>query len=324
MDVARAVLIAAIPFLVHTNLIVLLVIAFLVSCATVAFNPARSAVMPDLVPTHLLTAANSATAAVERISEIAGYLAAGAILALSGIPLVFAIDAMTFMVSAGLILGVTFPEMIMAHPRTRASLSQAVGDVKAGLDVIRQIPVLTTIFWFSFLMAAAASALLPLMVPLALEHLHTGNSGFSILEAALAVGATFGAILTGAVRTSRRGVMMILGAGGMGAATIFVALSNALPVTLIFLAAGGLANMIYLIPMGTLIQENTDTEIRGRVFAARYTVVQLGVLIGLGYAVLATSPNAPGSSVGPALLATGVFMVAVAAIASLSPALRKV
>ena len=324
MDVVRAVLIGAIPFLVHTNLAILLVIAFLVSCATVAFNPARSAVMPDLLPTHLLHAANSVTAAVERVSEITGFLAAGAILTFSGIPLVFAIDAATFMLSAGLILGINFPEMIMSHPRARASLSQVRADVKAGLQLIRQVAVLRTIFWFSFLMAAAASALLPLMVPLALDHLRTGNSGFSILEAALAAGATFGALLTGILQTSRRGVMMILGGCGMGAATIFVALSNSLPITMVFLAAGGVANMIYLIPMVTVIQENTDSEIRGRVFAARYTVVQVGVLIGLAYAGIATSSTSPGSAVGPALLATGVFMVAVSAVASLAPALRKV
>ncbi|HCG02948.1 MAG TPA: hypothetical protein DEV93_20690 [Chloroflexi bacterium] len=323
MDLVRALLIASIPFLVHTNFLLLLGIAFMVSTASVVFNPARSAVTPDLVPAHLLQSANSALAFVERITEIGGFLCAGALLALSGIPLVFAIDAITFMLSAGFILGITFPEMIMDRPHPGASLAEVRSEIVAGLHLIRRVTLLRVLFSFSFLMAAGGSALLPLMVPLAIDHLHAGNSGFPLLEASLAVGATLGALLTGFIQTSRRGVMIILGASGMAIATIFVALSNSFVLTAIFLAGGGVANMIYLIPMVTLLQENTDSEIRGRVFAARFTLIQLGILVGLGYAGIATSGSSAGSAVGPALLISGIFMLVITGLLSLSTSLRR-
>jgi HD-GYP domain-containing protein (c-di-GMP phosphodiesterase class II)/MFS family permease len=323
MDVVRAILIGSIPFLVHTNFALLLVIAFLVSTASVVFNPARAAIIPDLVPQHLLQSANSAMAAVERITEIGGYAGAAALLALSGIPLVFATDAATFIISAGLILGISLPEMIMETAHPVASFEIVRREIVEGLQFIRRVTILKVIFAFSFLMAAGGSALLPLMVPLALDHLHAGNSGFPFLEASLAVGATIGALLTGFIQTSRRGVMIILGASGMGVATMFVALSNSFVLTAIFLAGGGVANMIYLIPMVTLLQENTDSEIRGRVFAARFTLIQLGILAGLGYAGIATSGSAAGSAVGPALLITGIFMLVITGLLSLSTSLRR-
>ncbi|HXA41962.1 MAG TPA: MFS transporter [Candidatus Solibacter sp.] len=323
MDLIRAVLIASIPFLVHTDFLLLLGIAFLVSTASVVFNPARSAVTPDLVPAHLLQSANSAIAFVERITEIGGYLCAGALLALSGIPLVFAIDAVTFMISAGFILGISVPEMIMDRSRAVVSLAAVGSEILAGLQLIWRSTLLKVLFSFSFLMAAGGSALLPLMVPLALDHLHAGNSGFPVLEASLAVGATLGALLTGFLQTSRRGVMIILGASGMAIATIFVALSNSFVLTVIFLAGGGVANMIYVIPMVTLLQENTDSEIRGRVFAARFTVIQIGILVGLAYAGIATSGSSPGNTVGPALLISGVFMLVITLMLSLQSSLRR-
>jgi MFS family permease len=227
------------------------------------------------------------------------------------------------MLSAGFILGISFPEMIMDRPRAAASLAEVRSEIVAGLELIRRVTLLRVLFSFSFLMAAGGSALLPLMVPLALDHLHAGNAGFPLLEASLAVGATLGALLTGFIQTSRRGVMIILGASGMAIATIFVALSNSFVLTAIFLAGGGVANMIYLIPMVTLLQENTDSEIRGRVFAARFTVIQLGILVGLGYAGIATSGSAPGNAVGFALFTTGVFMLTITGVLSSSTSLRR-
>ncbi len=307
MDVLRAILIGSIPFLIQTNFALLLLIAFLVSTASVVFNPARAAIIPDLVPTHLLQAANSAMTAVERVTEIAGFAGAGALLALSGIPLVFATDAATFIISAGLILGISLPEMIMERVRPVASFKDVRLEVIEGLQYIQRVTILKVIFAFS----------------LALDHLHAGNSGFPLLEASTALGATIGALLTGFIQTSRRGVMILLGASGMGAATVFVALSNSFVLTAIFLAGGGVANVIYLIPMVTLLQEHTDSEVRGRVFAARFTVVQLGILVGLAYAGIATSGAAPGATVGPALLATGVFILGITAALSLSNSLRR-
>ena len=95
---------------------------------------------------------------------------------------------------------------------------------------------------------------------------------------------------------------------------------------MIFLVVAGIANMVYLIPMITAVQEVTDTSIRGRVFAARFALVQAGILVGIGYATLMTSVLLPGgvSAAGIAVLLSGVLMVIVSSIAALSPALRHV
>jgi putative nucleotidyltransferase with HDIG domain len=325
MDLLRAALVGAIPFLLHTNFAVILGIAFLVSTATVLFQPSRAAALPDLVPFNLLQPSNAAMQFAERVTEILGYGGAGAIIVLGGVPLLFSIDALTFVISAGLLLTIEFPELI----REKASgvgWRQVRDEIVAGLRQVGQTPELRVIFPFSFFMVAAGSALLPLTVPLAIEKLHSGQAGFALLEASIAVGATVGAIISGYLQDVRRGQLMIFGGLGMGFFVAFAGLSPVLPLTMIFLVVAGIANMVYLIPMITAVQEVTDTSIRGRVFAARFALVQAGILVGIGYATLMTSGVLPGgvNAAGVAVLLSGLLMVIVSSIAALSPALRRV
>ena len=197
-------------------------------------------------------------------------------------------------------------------------------EIFAGLAQVRRVPELRVIFPFSFFMVAAGSALLPLTVPLAIDKLRAGQVGFVLLEASIATGATLGTIITGYLPDVRRGQLMIIGGLGMGFFVAFAGASQTLPLTMIFLVVAGIANMIYLIPMITVVQEVTETEIRGRVFAARFSVVQAGILVGIGYATLMTSVFLPAGSAGIAVLLSGLLMILVSSIAGFSPAIRKV
>jgi MFS family permease len=122
----------------------------------------------------------------------------------------------------------------------------------------------------------------------------------------------------------RRGQMMVLGALLMGVCTVLAALSGNIATTAVFFVAAGAANMVYLIPMITATQEATGTEIRGRVFAARFTLVQVGILVGIGYAAVVSSQLLPIASVSVALAASGILMVVVSSGAALTPAIRKI
>jgi putative nucleotidyltransferase with HDIG domain len=322
MDISRMALVGFLPVLAHAPLAVILAVAFLVSTATVLFNPARAAALPDLVPSELLSAANAALAFSERGSEILGYAGAAILILIGGVGLVFAIDAVTFAISALLLLTIGFPVMVSSR-REGSSLRRIRRDITEGIRHIAASRDLRSIFIFSFLMVASGSALLPLMVPLAVEHLHAGNAGFALLEASIAVGATGGALLTGALHTPRRGMLMIFGAFGMGVATVMAGLSPALLITAAFFLVGGVANMVFLVPMLTSIQELTESPIRGRVFAARFTMVQVGVLVGAAYATLTTSVILPQSAAGVAVASTGILMILVAVWAGLATPIRR-
>jgi MFS family permease len=226
------------------------------------------------------------------------------------------------MLSAGLILSIAFPELVTEQV-SRLSIANLRRDVLEGLRRIAQRPELRAIFPFSFFMVAAGSALLVLMVPLATDHFGQ-SSVFPLLEMSIAVGAAAGTLITGLLETSRRWPMMIAGAVGMGLFTSFAGITKSVPLAMIFFGIAGVANMVFLIPMITAIQEVTESEMRGRIFAARFTVVRLGYLVGIGYASLLISTIFPHKQVGLAVLTSGLLMILVSGVAALSPGLRKV
>ncbi|HEV3231912.1 MAG TPA: hypothetical protein VG245_06640, partial [Candidatus Dormibacteraeota bacterium] len=139
----------------------------------------------------------------------------------------------------------------------------------------------------------------------------------------IAFGATIGAAAIALVDINRRGLAMIFGGLTMGLSMVLAGLANTLLLAMLFLVVGGVANMAYLIPMMTAIQEETPSEVRGRVFATRFAVIQLGVLVGQLYAALATYRLDP-KMVGLVVVSVGVVMMLVSAAAGLSRSLRKV
>jgi putative nucleotidyltransferase with HDIG domain len=323
MDFLRAALVGSLPFLIASPIWLIVAIAFLVSSATVLFNPARAAALPDIVPANLLSAANAAMQFIERLTEILGYAAAAALILIGGLPLVFALDMVTFVVSAVIVMTMAFPEVIL-DTKPALSFRQARDEILGGLRTILGVRELSAIMPFSFLMVVAGSAILPLMVPLSVEKFRAGNVGFPLLEGAMAVGAVVGAALTTFLDFTRRGTMMLVGAMLMGGCTIVAALSPILPLTLLFLAVAGAANMIYVIPMITAIQTSTESQIRGRVFAVRLTLVQLGMLAGAAYAAIATAPAFGGNGAASTALAiSGAAMVLVALGAATSKTIRQ-
>ncbi len=112
MDGVRAILIALIPAAMNLNFLVLLVLALLATSATITFNPARSAVLPDLVPESLLGSANALIVMAERTSEVLAFGAAGILIVLAGVAPLFTVDAATFILSAVVLGSIEFPSQL--------------------------------------------------------------------------------------------------------------------------------------------------------------------------------------------------------------------
>ena len=102
-DLARAALVIAIPFVVPFGIYWAYLITFLVSTIALFFVPAKRSVIPDVVPEEQLMAANSLDNASESVSELVGLGLGGALVALIHYQGAFAVDAVTFVFSAGMI-----------------------------------------------------------------------------------------------------------------------------------------------------------------------------------------------------------------------------
>ena len=150
-DVSRAVLTVTIPFWAIHWLPGVFIAVFLVATAGTFFNPAKQAIIPNLVPEGLLVQANSLVQSSERTMELLGYALAGLIAAvISWIPL-FLIDAATYMFSAATLLGV--PDLLRRSTQKPLMLARDISD---GMRFIVRSPILRSTMALTAMTPASA------------------------------------------------------------------------------------------------------------------------------------------------------------------------
>jgi Na+/melibiose symporter-like transporter len=205
-DAARALVIGALAVLSITGRLTfweLVVIVAFYGVGTAFFTPAFEAVVPDIVPTTHLAAANSLDQFVRPIAlRLAGPALGGALVAGIGSGGAFAVDAASFLASAVAVFMMRPPP----HPRSE-HIQSSVGALKEGFSFVRRRVWL----WGTLLSAAIAylafmgpaEVLLPYLVK---NELNASASDLGLVFAAGGVGAVGAAVLMGQRGHPRRDV----------------------------------------------------------------------------------------------------------------------
>src|SRR5215208_7728803 len=134
-DLGRALLVAIVPlaaFLGWLDLGHLYATAALVSVLGVFFDVAYQSFLPSLVENEELVEANSKLSAAMSVAEASAFSSAGWLIQLLTAPLAMLVDALTFLVSAGLVARIREPEL-EARPSSAAARPSIASDVKEGL-----------------------------------------------------------------------------------------------------------------------------------------------------------------------------------------------
>ncbi len=285
---AAAFLIVGILFVVDGDLISIEFIyglIFLESSLQNLFNPARLALMPNLVKDEDLRAANS----LMEVSRQVGFLIApGAGVLISqafGAGTIIIADGVTFLISGVTVFLIHWRPPPREHRHSenwQQGLSQVFVEMKQGIDVIRRVRILqvTLLLGISLnLVVAPIQALLPIFVR---EVKDVGQGYFGALVAGFIPGLIIGSLIAPALsRKTGLGYLSIISIivlGGVISIASFLP-TLVLPVIAMFLAgtAIGALNVAQI----NMLQTSTTEDNRGRVAAAYYTGT-LGVR-SLGY-----------------------------------------
>ncbi len=154
-DIVRVALIGVVPVLLAADapLGIIFLVVLLAGVVGAIFNPARGAIIPALVTSERLAAANSLVYASDRAVEIGGALAGGVLVATVGEG-AFYFDALTFALSAVLI-----SRVVVAEEMTRLTWTRLLTDARDGLLFIRRSAVL----WANTLFSLAAQVANPII-----------------------------------------------------------------------------------------------------------------------------------------------------------------
>lgn len=282
-DVARAALIALVPVAAAWSTGLVFALAFLVATAGVLFEPAKLAILPDLVEESRLLRANSFISIAENVTEIVGYSVAGLVLAYIPVKSALNFDAATFVASA---LALSSMRYSHSHSVMRpAQVQSIVADVKEGIIFLRRHRGLLVNTIMVCASAAGVGAAYPLSFFLSVSVFNEGTKGFGLFAAITGAGFLGGSLVLAAMAERvRKGWAMTLGLLAMGLSLTAVAFTTAIWQACIAFAVFGLANAWALISIDTYLQSVVPEALRGRVFGVRFTLTQgvyaLSVLAG--------------------------------------------
>jgi MFS family permease len=263
-------------------------------------QPARTAIIPNLVSRGDLTSALALSGTQRHVAAIVGPSLAGLLLAQSGPTACYAVDGLSWLVM--------FAALAMMRP-----LAQVVGGrgavsvqaVREGLEFVWMHPVILSLMALDFSQNFFGSgrALLPIY---ARDILSVGPQGLGLLYSANSAGAlVMGAVMSVRTQVKRAGAWVLISVAMYGVFTALFGVSRFFWFSFLMLAAAGAANTVSFVLRNTINQLLTPDEIRGRVTSVNSMFTNTGPHLGQFEAgALASVIGAVGATAVGGLLVT--------------------
>ena len=315
-DLVRAVVVLMIPLVIPFGVVWVYVLAFVASTVALFFVPAKRSLIPDLVDPEELMAANSLDNASEAVAELAGLAAGAVVVALLGYRWAFRFDALTFVVSAIMILLIRYRQPAAEKP---AEGHDIFGETMAGVRAILDNDVLRQLSGVYVASALFASASIAVCYALALDRYHAGAPGLAMLDAATAVGILLGSVLVARGGNIGAGVKFLGGTTAFGAFFALIVFASNIWIAMVLITVAGVANMYFFIPATTLYQTRSERTVRGRVMAAATSSTRVAMVVGM----VAAGALADRLPVGTVAAAVGIAALVVAGLGWTRAALRE-
>ncbi|MEU2158091.1 MFS transporter [Streptomyces sp. NPDC019396] len=240
--------------------------------------PARSAMIPRLLPPEHLPAANALNSMTMTSGMLLGPMLGGLIVGYGGYQAAYLVDAATFWAALYAMwrLPAMLPDRGTGHGGDRAKRASVLD----GLRFLATRPNVRMTFFSDFcaMILAQPRALFP-----AIALLWYGGDARTtgLLVAAPAVGALLGGVLSGwQGRIRRHGVAILLAVACWGAAIAAFGLTRNLWLGLLFLALAGYADTVSMVYRSTMLQAAVPDELRGRLQGVFIVVVAGGPRLG--------------------------------------------
>ena len=225
------------------------------------FDPASTGLLPQIVASADLPAANSLLQLSSNSAVVVGPAIAGVIIALAGAPLAIAFDAVSFLVSAISLYFLSVPSGGLAIASHSMLEQLRVGFV----EFRRRKWVLVTACYLAFLAFAFNGPIFALGPAAALSRLG-GPTAWSLMLSAFGVGLILGSVVAPKLLKSRRALGWAY-LGNFGVVPMLALLGTSGSRWLVVASSGlaGVAASVFGMTYATLLQQTIPNEILSRV-----------------------------------------------------------
>jgi len=320
--VAFCTLVMSISFYVgYESLVLVYVMLALRSVGSAFHMPAMQAAIPLLAPQSELLRIAGINQMIQSVSSIAGPALGALAIGLFSIGNVLLLDIVGAIIAIISLLFVHIPNPEIVD-KAKASVAQVWRDIKLGLGEILKNRGLTLMFLYSVIATFCIMPVAVLFPLMTINHFGGDKFEMSVVEIAWGVGMLIGGGLLGILKPNIHKVIIIntmhilLG--------LSLAISGWLPPHsfVIFVALtgiGGLAASVYNASFMTVIQEEIQPAMMGRVFSMFFSIAVIPSVIGL----LSTGFVADTIGVNLTFIILGLVVAVVGTISFFTPSLMR-
>jgi MFS family permease len=272
-DLAGAACFAAMAFV--EDPVWLITAGFLAAVVETPFWSASAAAIPNLVDEADLSWANGLVQLGGNAGIMLGPALGGALLALIGPGMVFAANALSFVLSAALVATV---HGRFAEDRDGEDAEEHRG-LRAGFVFIAHDRVLRTLVFAWCALVLGIGIAMVADVPLA-EVFGAGSAGYGLMIGAWGAGSVLGSLAGRNLREETEGRALVVGSALIGLTTAGVALSPTFWPVLALLLLSGAADAVIMVADRSIQQRRTPDAVRSRVVSASEAMVTLALTAG--------------------------------------------
>lgn len=260
-----------------------------------------------LEPAGELRAGNAILNIGFTVGAAAGPAAAGLVVAGFGLQAALLLDAVSFVVIAGVMLAGPLPHAEPEEGRWRDRLRAGLTYVTVRVPLRRLLMAQGAAFVFF-------TAAIPIEVIYAKSTLGSGDSGYGALLASWGVGMVAGSLVFSAMRSRGLPLLLLCSTVTIGISYLFLAAAPTLLVACAASVLGGLGNGVEWVAAVSAIQEMTRREMQARVMSVLESIG--AAMPGVGFVI--GGLVATGHDPRAVFLISGVGVLVVAALAAYS------
>jgi len=283
-DIIRALIVPAFIFIrTPADLPLAFVIAFLASTFSVFFYPARTALLPSLVSEDELMTANGWMQMGNTIARLSGPVLAGIVVSQWGSSIAFGIDAVSFVVSAMLLLGIL--GVVTRVQVDRDSSRTPWNDVKEGVRYATRSRLLQGVTLGISIAMLGLGAVNVLFIPFLRHIFQAPIEALGGLEASQGAGMFLGGLVISAIGKRLHPILVaVIAMLLLGLSIGLFGFAPAYSYAFILLPLAGFTLPPINASLQTMLQQGVPREILGRAGSVMDMAITVANLFSMGVA----------------------------------------
>lgn len=307
-QIVAIIMAGGLGFLIITGLVEFwhLVLASLAAGLVMSINqPARQAIVPQLVPKHRLMNAISLQMGEMNLTRILAPATAGLLVAPLGVGWVFVISSSLFLTAT--LAETNLPRHGMTgHQSTAGFREQAM----EGFTYIWRHDTIRLLILANFLIPMLAFPVQQSLPVFAKDVFDKGAAGLGLLAAVTGFGGLMGAIISANMdKEPRKGRLMLVGGIVMATFYIAFALTPVFEIAIVLLGCATMGQMLFMTTNNTVIQAHASPEVRGRVLSVLAMSIGLTPLAVFPVTVAIDEIGAPAAIAGASSIMLSLLLI---------------